>query len=104
MSAETYQFPNQLTIRTIADQHHDLISKIERNVSILADVPDDAEIDISFLQLLESARLYAQSNGKHFALMRPATSALLETLTRSGWLSTDDQDIRRFWLHKGDVQ
>ena len=104
MSAETYRFPSQLTIRSITDQHHNLLSKIDGSQSLTLDIPDDAEIDISFLQLLESARLYAQSAGKTLDLKSPASAALLDALTRCGWLTNNHQDTRRFWLHEGGVQ
>ena len=104
MPVETYHFPNQLTIRSINDQHHNLMSKIDGCQALKIDVPDDAEIDISFLQLLESARLYTQSAGKTLDLQHPATAALLDALTRCGWLNNNHQDSRRFWLHEGGIQ
>jgi hypothetical protein len=101
MSVETYSFPQQLTIRTISDQHHHLMNKIDSCQTLAAEVPNDAEIDISFLQLMESARLYASSLGKMFGMLQPADGNLLDALTRCGWLSNDNPEIRRFWLHEG---
>jgi hypothetical protein len=104
MSVETYSFPQHLTIRTISDQHHHLKDKIDSCQTLAAEVPIDAEIDISFLQLMESARLYASSTGKMFGMLQPAEGTLLDALMRCGWLSADNAEIRRFWLHEGAPQ
>lgn len=61
-----------------------------------ADVAEDAVIDLTFIQLLESARRTARETGVAFGLAAPATGALRETLERGGFLvAADDQD---FWL------
>lgn len=104
MSVETYQFPNHLTIRNIAELHHGLLSQLDACQSLEGQVPSDAEIDISFLQLLESARLYALSARKSFSLSEPANDTLLDTLTRCGWLQADGKGNRGFWLHEGGKQ
>jgi hypothetical protein len=101
MSVETFQCQKQLNIRSITDQHQILMAKIDDCQSLLLNVPQDAEIDVSFLQLIESARLYAASLGKKFSLERPADHALLDILSRAGWLSETNREIRKFWLHEG---
>jgi hypothetical protein len=101
MSVETHHFQTQLNIRAINDQHQSLMAKIDECQSLLLNVPQNAEIDVSFLQLIESARLYAASLGKSFSLDRPADHALLDILSRAGWLSETNHEIRKFWLHEG---
>jgi hypothetical protein len=101
MSVEIYNCQNQLNIRSINDQHQNLMAKIDDCQSLLLNVPQNAEIDVSFLQLIESARLYAASLGKNFSLDRPADHALLDILSRAGWLSDTNDEIRKFWLHEG---
>lgn len=63
-----------------------------------AKVADDAAVDLTFVQLMESARRTARDGGRSFSLAAPATGPLLETLERGGFLAGDDTARREFWL------
>jgi hypothetical protein len=59
------------------------------------------QVDISFIQMIEAARIHAGTAGKSIALAQPATGALLETLRRGGFLEGMSADDAKFWLHQG---
>jgi hypothetical protein len=96
----TRQAPLSLTIREI-QTIHGLITKafLERD-NLSLDFSDDVPVDISFVQLIESARLYADSNRKRISLSRPAGENIRRVLERGGFLSGVGPDTRRFWLHE----
>jgi hypothetical protein len=67
---------------------------------VRAQVAENAVIDLTFVQLIESARRTARETGAAFALATPAAGQLRETLERGGFLaSADDQE---FWLMKSE--
>jgi hypothetical protein len=67
---------------------------------LTADVADDAAVDLTFVQLVESARRTAREAGLNFSLLRPAAGQLRATLERGGFLATpDDQE---FWLMQSE--
>jgi hypothetical protein len=58
------------------------------------------EIDLSFIQLVESVRKYAKAAGKEFKLSGPAQGAVLATLRRAGFLDSISPEDSRFWLQR----
>jgi hypothetical protein len=103
-SPETLTLPPSLSIRGIGDVHDMLLSRLFESRNVVVDIPGDAETDLSFVQLMESSRLYAQTHGKTVALKNPATGRLLETLRRGGFLTDMDGASRLFWLHGKEIQ
>lgn len=92
------EFSGDLTIRAIADAHATLTQALDAHGAVSAQIADDAEIDLTFVQLLVSARRTAAAAGKTFALSRPAAGQLLETLSRGGFVNEADVENRAFWL------
>ena len=72
--------------------------------TVLLSIADDAEVDLSFLQLVHAARLHAAAEGRTIALDRPAGGNLLSTLERAGFLFEADPRDREFWLHRKEQQ
>lgn len=103
-TAATLVLPSMLSIRQISGAHELLLTQLEKEDAVLLDIAEDAETDLSFIQLIEASRLYAKTHGKTVSLKRPASENLLETLRRSGFLSRMDKDSRQFWLHGKDTQ
>jgi hypothetical protein len=96
----TVEFVGELTIKTIATAHQRLADAFSTCGAVTADVAEDAAIDLTFVQLLESARRSARENGVAFRLAAPAAGRLRETLERGGFLAAaDDQE---FWLMKSE--
>lgn len=71
---------------------------------VVIDFAGEPEVDLSFIQLVESARLYAAAHGKALTLAQPASGSLLDVLERAGFIETASHEDALFWLHKGSVQ
>ncbi|SIR34172.1 STAS domain-containing protein [Rhizobium sp. RU20A] len=94
--------PVHLTIRHAAAAHDALRKAFEAGGPIVLSVPDGAEIDLSFLQLVEAARKQAEAFRLPISLARPATGNLLNTLERAGFLTEASPRDAEFWLHRKD--
>ena len=92
----TIEFVGELTIKTIADAHARLTEAFGVSGAVQAEVADDAAVDLTFVQLMESARRTAGETGVAFSLAAPAAGQLRETLERGGFLAADDD--QEFWL------
>jgi hypothetical protein len=90
------EFSGDLTIRGITGAYETLSLALGSGSEVLASVPEDSMVDLTFVQLVESARRSARDNGHGFALTAPASGVLLETLRRGGFLAGADN--REFWL------
>jgi ABC-type transporter Mla MlaB component len=98
--AATIEFVGELTIRTIAPLRERLIESLSGSAAVQAQVAADATVDLSFVQLIESARRTAREAGGEFALAQPAAGQLHETLQRGGFLAAADD--RKFWLMQAE--
>jgi hypothetical protein len=92
------EFSGELTIRSIGDVRTRMIDALRDHAQVTAKIADDAVVDLTFVQLMESARRSARDDGKGFALAGPATGPLKETLERGGFLAGDDVARHEFWL------
>ncbi len=93
----TILLAGDISIGAITAAHAELVEALRAHSDILATVDADASIDLSGVQLIESARRTALAAGGGFALAAPATGGLYETLRRGGFLATAEQ--RAFWLN-----
>jgi hypothetical protein len=98
------QLPQNLTVRAIASVQQDMLQFIDNNTSITVRLPEDGQVDISFLQVMEAARIYASTAGKHLALASPASGPTLDVLKRSGLLEGFSAADQQFWLHQEVLQ
>jgi hypothetical protein len=103
-TSETVALPSALTIRTVQATRDAVLAGFTTANSIVLDVPQDADCDLSLIQVIESARMFAQAEQKEFALQRPASGGLLAVLERGGFLTDIDPSDRFFWLHERQVQ
>lgn len=85
-----------LTIQNIAGAHARLREAFATARPVRLAMAADATVDLTLVQLLDSARRSAADAGLDFALAAPAAGALLETLNRGGFTGTAEQ--RAFWL------
>jgi hypothetical protein len=95
---------DNLTVRAILPVREEMLKFIDTHEDATIELSDDALIDISFIQMIEAARIYAGTAGKHITLAQPASGALLETLRRGGFLEGMSDDDAKFWLHQGKIQ
>lgn len=98
------EFSGDLSIRAISKAHGVLTQALDAHDAVVADVDEAAEIDLTFIQLLVSARRTAAAAGKSFELARPAVGQLLETLNRGGFINEADVESRSFWLAEAGAQ
>jgi hypothetical protein len=96
--------PANLTVRAITTTREELLKFIDRNGAATIELADNSQIDISFIQMIEAARIYAETAGKRVALAQPATGPLLDVLRRAGFLEGMSAEDAKFWLHQGDIQ
>lgn len=87
-------------IRTISQAFAELVSAFDDGGDIELHVSDDEDIDLTLVQLIESARKSADRRGRQFRLASPASGPLLEILERGGFLTGRDDDSRQFWLQE----
>lgn len=90
-----------LTIKTITNVRDIIQVYLQeaalRSRSLLIDIDDNEEIDLTLPQLLLSARQTASRAGVTIALNKPADGNFLTVLQRAGLLGEDRQEDS-FWL------
>lgn len=91
-------------IRNITKFYPEILTALSGTKPVVLDLADAPEVDLSFVQLVESARLYAAAHGKALTLAQPASGPLLDVLGRAGFIDTASHEDAQFWLHKGSVQ
>ena len=109
MAALFYEYqsvtlPDKLNIRNINDVYAVISQNIKSGKSILISVPDGAEADLSFIQLMNSARIQAKSSGTHVLMSKPAEGSVLSVLERGGFRETFTAEDKKFWLHEEAIQ
>lgn len=98
--SESIPLPEVLSIRNASEVYTKIIDQFRDNNTITLSLPENAEADLSFLQLIEAARRQAKAAGKTFTLSSPASGSLLKVLERAGFTEAFDDEDKKFWLHK----
>lgn len=104
LNTERFCLPHNLTLRTVTATHQELMEFMKTGNRMVLEFSPDSQIDVSLLQLLEAARVFAATGGKTVELAEPATGTLLDTLRRSGFLEGMSDEDAKFWLHQGEIQ
>lgn len=104
LGSSIVRFSDNVTISNIADAHDILLAAIESNNSITIEIDGLEEADLTFIQLIESARRSAAESNRSIQLLEPAQGAVLQVLQRGGFLDPDDQDRMNFWLQGATEQ
>jgi|WetSurMetagenome_2_1015567.scaffolds.fasta_scaffold452803_2 hypothetical protein len=94
-------FSGEMTIRTIEIAYRSLSDKLQSGDGIIIDVTDVGDADLTFIQLIESARRTAAAQTKTLALAAPASGGLRSLLERGGFLPKSNGEAAAFWLHNG---
>jgi anti-anti-sigma regulatory factor len=92
------KFSGVIDVRSIQKPYQTLKKACASGRGVVIDLAGVVDIDVTFLQLVESARRSAAQAGLRIRLAKPAQGAVLETLTRAGFLSAPADDRTRFWL------
>jgi len=90
------------TLRGIDSLRERLLESFADHSSVELNASAVAEVDLSFLQLLEAARAHAAHEDKTIRLSNPANPALKALLERAGFLAAPSADDLEFWFH-GDL-
>ena len=101
-SPENFTIDSELTARTVSEHQARLLSAYAKADALCIALPHPIRIDVCGVQLIESARIYADRHGKRVSLASPVgpdAARLLETL---GVTHPSAGDRRRFWLHEGE--
>ena len=100
----TFSLPFDLTIRSSKSLHSELLDRLQNNQSTAIAFPEEYSVDLSFIQVIEAARLFADKSGNTLRLSRPADGALLDVLHRGGLMASMSAHDKQFWLHQGETQ
>jgi anti-anti-sigma regulatory factor len=101
MSAEVWsivKLSGVIDIRSIDNSFVKIKKAAADGASIEIDLTDVADIDLTFLQLIESARRSAAQAGAEIRLSQPAEGIIRDTLKRGGFLNDPADERARFWL------
>lgn len=98
------RFSDNVTISNISDAHDILCAAIAHNNSIIIELDGLEEADLTFVQLIESARHSAAESGCSIQLSCAADGAVLQVLQRGGFLDPEDRDRTDFWLQGATKQ
>ncbi len=90
-----------LTIRSVANGREAIMRALAGGEDISLDVSSDSAVDIAGIQLIQSALLQSRSAAKRVCLAAPASGAMLDILSRGGFLDGMSHEDRQFWLHDG---
>jgi len=95
--------PESLAIKNILEIKDMISDFVNKNGKAILDIPASAQVDLSFVQLVVSARGSGGDGGDgcdRVVLARPATGALYDVLERGGFLDGMTPDAAHFWLHQ----
>jgi ABC-type transporter Mla MlaB component len=91
-------FVGDLTVSNITQAHDELGAALRQDGPIVVDIEGVGEIDLTFVQLLESARRKAAETGRELKLHHSAGGSVLEVLRRGGFLDNETSERAQFWL------
>lgn len=92
--------PNSLTIKTIVAVQEIILEHLANNATTILSIEAEAQVDLSFVQLLTAARKHAETHAGGLVLARPAAGDLYDVLKRGGFLDEMTPDAAHFWLHQ----
>ncbi len=95
---DAISFVGDVTISNIGAAHDELGAALRLSEAIIVDIGSVDETDLTFVQLIESARRKAAETGRDFTLRHPADGGVLEVLRRGGFLDDESSERAKFWL------
>ena len=90
LSGETVRLAGVRTIRNAEQTRSLLLEALCGHTPVSLDCSAVTEADLSFVQLLLSARMSAQLSGMPVTLAQPAGGALLQALSKAGFAASPD--------------
>lgn len=95
---DSISFDRDVTISNIGAARDLIGANLSLGGPVVLDIDTVEETDLTFIQLVESARRKAADAGQDFTLRHPAGGAVLEVLRRGGFLDDDTSERAKFWL------
>lgn len=92
--------PPPLTIRQAHALKQLILDALKGCSTLTLRLPESSAADLSFVQLVESARIYAARNAIDLSLAGPADGELLELINSAGLAPA----AQTFWLCQGENQ
>jgi anti-anti-sigma regulatory factor len=93
-------FSGAVTIANVGAAHAEILTAFKERRSVVIDLSDVTEADLTFIQLMEAARRSAAEAGIGLTLAHPAGPAVQEILQRGGFLDDAESDRATFWLQE----
>jgi anti-anti-sigma regulatory factor len=100
---DKFEIAGDLTIKNATDIKDRLLSRFDTHDHVILQLDDEANVDLSFLQLIESARQYATKKGGSLSLEKPANQNLKNVLQRAGFLEKIAAADKEFWFHQENL-
>lgn len=88
-----------VTLRSVEALRETLLDGFAEQSAVDLDVSALEEVDLSFVQLVEAARVHASRENATIRLVSPANPALAALLARAGFLTQPSADDIDFWFH-----
>jgi anti-anti-sigma regulatory factor len=79
-----------------------LLEGLHKSDEVRLDIVDGAPLDLCGVQLIESARRFAESAGKTVVLERPADD-FRKILSDGGFITDASPEDLRFWFHQENM-
>jgi hypothetical protein len=92
--------PATLTIKNILAVQELILDFLNKNTTTVLDIDEEAQIDLSFVQLVTAACKQAEMKAGQVLLARPATGDFYDVLKRGGFLDDMTPEAAHFWLHQ----
>jgi anti-anti-sigma regulatory factor len=97
MEEQTLEISGSLTVRRAQELGEIIRGALTGAPSLTLDLSKATDADLSFVQIVESARLSAARAGARLSLSGPASGGLLSVLDRGGLLGPACPERTAFW-------
>ncbi|GHC82934.1 STAS domain-containing protein [Novosphingobium pokkalii] len=86
-------------MQTITAAWSTLTEAMEAHAALVLDLSDLADVDLTMVQLVETARQHAVRDSRALRLSAPANPAVTALLRRAGFLTDPSPETLDFWFH-----
>jgi len=93
-----------VSLRSVESLRLALLDGFSQDSAIEVDASAVTDADLSFIQLIEAARVHAKHQNLSFRLNSPANAVVTALLTRAGFLTEPNADDIDFWFHGDRAQ
>lgn len=97
-------YDSDLTIRHATELMKQISGGLREGSGLSLSVNPDAAVDLSFIQLVTSARHHVSDAGGELTLSTPAGPKLREILQRGGFVEDAPAEDLQFWFHSENAQ